>query len=113
MSEPPFSSTRLDVKGASLFTGMKVSTLNHWRGTGEGPVFVKSGSRVFYPLECLVEFINARRCRSTAEARRKLEALRKLAALSLQLGTETAAAEVAGSETSGPTEHDSAASSMA
>lgn len=113
MPHEPIAPPRLDVKAASLYTGMSVSTLNHWRSTGEGPVFVKSGSRVFYPLECLVEFIEARRCRSTAEARRKLEALRKLAALSGQLGADGSSELPAGTNGGGTSESDSTASSIA
>ena len=106
MSKEPIVSDRLDVKAVSALTGLKISTLNHWRTTGEGPVFFKFGSRVFYPLDGLVEFMNARRFRSTAEARRKRDLRRA------QLGAEPSSDEPAAAD-GGAKATDSTASSMA
>ncbi len=49
--------------------GVPPSLLEHLRGTGEGPAYIKlSGKYVRYRQEDLDAFIDARRCQSTAQA---------------------------------------------
>jgi predicted site-specific integrase-resolvase len=54
---------------ADLAARLNISprTLERWRWTGEGPVFLKIGGRVVYRLEDVEAFEQARRCRSTAQ----------------------------------------------
>lgn len=47
---------RLNVEQAARFLGVSVSTLNRWRGTNEGPVWIKLGGRVYYHAEDLRAF---------------------------------------------------------
>ncbi|MCB5943940.1 AlpA family transcriptional regulator [Acidocella sp. KAb 2-4] len=48
--------------------GVPPSVLERWRGTGEGPAYIKlSGKYVRYRQEDLETFIEARRCQSTAQ----------------------------------------------
>lgn len=42
-------------------------SLERWRWTGDGPVFLKIGGRVVYRLEDVLAYEQARQCRSTAE----------------------------------------------
>jgi predicted site-specific integrase-resolvase len=42
-------------------------TLERWRWTGEGPVFLKIGGRVVYRLEDVLAHEQARQRRSTAD----------------------------------------------
>ena len=39
---------RLNVDQAARFLGVSVSTLNRWRGTNEGPEWIRLGGRVYY-----------------------------------------------------------------
>ena len=49
--------------------GVPPSMLERWRGTGEGPVYIKlSGKYVRYSHDDLDAFVMARRCQSTAQA---------------------------------------------
>jgi hypothetical protein len=50
------------------------SMLNKARVTGDGPPFIKIGSRVLYDERDLEKFIAASRLRSTAAAARKVQA---------------------------------------
>jgi hypothetical protein len=53
---------------AEYLGGVVVGTLAKWRCFGEGPEYVKIGSRVFYEQSALDSFIEERRRRSTSEA---------------------------------------------
>lgn len=44
---------------------VKEGTLQNWRSRGEGPPFVKIGSRVFYEAEAVREWVRSRRRTST------------------------------------------------
>lgn len=54
---------------ADLAARLNISprTLERWRWTGEGPAFLKIGSRVVYRLEDVEAFEQARRCERTAQ----------------------------------------------
>jgi Helix-turn-helix domain len=53
---------------AATYLGVVVGTLAKWRHFGEGPAYVKYGSRIFYEREILDAWIDAHRCNSTSEA---------------------------------------------
>lgn len=53
---------------AEYLGGVVVGTLAKWRHYGEGPHFVKIGSRVFYDRVDLDRFIDTHRRTSTSEA---------------------------------------------
>jgi predicted DNA-binding transcriptional regulator AlpA len=60
----------LDVEAAAAFLGLGTTTLNKWRTSGAGPVFVKMGSRVAYARSDLEKFVAQNRQRSTSQTRR-------------------------------------------
>jgi hypothetical protein len=53
---------------AELLGNLSLSTLRHWRVSGEGPPFVKVGRRVMYRDEDLHAFIAKNVRHSTTEA---------------------------------------------
>jgi hypothetical protein len=53
---------------AEYLGGIVVGTLAKWRHYGQGPAFVRIGSRIMYERQALDAYIAARRCRSTSEA---------------------------------------------
>jgi Helix-turn-helix domain len=53
---------------AEYLGGIVVGTLAKWRHFGEGPEYVKIGTRVMYEQSALDAYIAARRCRSTSQA---------------------------------------------
>lgn len=61
-----------DTAGAAEYLDLGVSTLNRWRGTGEGPPFVKIGSRVRYRRADLDAWLKQRIVNSTSEAQTRL-----------------------------------------
>ena len=42
-------------------------TLQRWRGTGEGPAFVRAGRRILYRPDDIEAFLESSRARSTSE----------------------------------------------
>ena len=50
---------------------LSTRTLERWRAEGTGPPFVMVGGRVFYLRDDVLEWLAARRCRSTAERLRR------------------------------------------
>ena len=57
---------RLSVDGAADYLGVSVSFLNKARLTGNGPVFLKLGSRVAYERADLDSWLRSRRRQSTS-----------------------------------------------
>ena len=51
--------TLVDVKEAAKELNLSVATLKERRQLGKPPTFIKIGSRVFYDLNILREFINS------------------------------------------------------
>jgi predicted DNA-binding transcriptional regulator AlpA len=49
----------LRVSDAAHFTGISVSLLNKLRCRGEGPRYIKHGRLVAYPVDGLIEFMEA------------------------------------------------------
>jgi hypothetical protein len=41
----------------SLRIGQRVKTLQNWRASGKGPMYVKIGRKVFYPKKCVEAFL--------------------------------------------------------
>lgn len=58
---------RLRVQDAAEYCGLSVSTLNKYRLTGEGPVFIKLGRAVMYEVDDLETWITANKYSSTSE----------------------------------------------
>ena len=59
---------RMDVKEASAYTGISVSTLNKWRmSRSVGPQFLKLGSRVVYSREQLDKWLDENAKSSTSQ----------------------------------------------
>jgi hypothetical protein len=40
---------------------VSVRTLANWRSLGDGPVYVKIGAKVFYPMGCILQWEARRR----------------------------------------------------
>jgi excisionase family DNA binding protein len=57
----------LTVKEAAERLGLSTNTLNRWRGTGEGPAFLKLGRRVLYREEDLAAWEQSRLRQNTAQ----------------------------------------------
>lgn len=49
--------------------GVSARILEKWRGTGQGPPFLPVGRRVVYPVRWLVEWEEARKVITTAQAK--------------------------------------------
>jgi hypothetical protein len=60
------ASDLLTVEAAAEYLGLGITTLNKWRVSGAGPVFVKMGSRIAYTRSDLERFIAQNRLRSTS-----------------------------------------------
>ena len=59
----------LTANQAAEHLGVPASKLEHWRGTGEGPAYIKlSGKYVRYSHEDLEAFVAQHRRQSTAQA---------------------------------------------
>ena len=59
----------LTANQAAEHLGVPASKLEHWRGTGEGPAYIKlSGKYVRYSHEDLEAFVARHRRQSTAQA---------------------------------------------
>ena len=54
-------------KEAATILGTARKTLQRWRSTGEGPAFIKIGSLARYEPAAIRQFIDERRCSSTAD----------------------------------------------
>ena len=48
-------------------TGLAVGTLRNWRCRGEGPPFIKMGTRVRYSVKSIEAWMAEREVRSTSE----------------------------------------------
>lgn len=53
--------------GAAERLGLSVRTMQQWRLTGAGPVFVKAGRCVLYKVSDLDQWIEERRRKSTSD----------------------------------------------
>jgi hypothetical protein len=60
---------RMNDENAALYLGVKRQTMQKWRCNGQGPKFVKLGSKVFYYKYDLDGYLNGLVCTSTAQAR--------------------------------------------
>ncbi len=58
----------LSVEAAAKFTGVPVPTLNTLRTRGNGPLFLKRGTRVFYKRDHLVAWMEKDVRLSTSDA---------------------------------------------
>lgn len=58
----------LDQGAVAAVLGVSPRTLEGWRHHGGGPKFVKLGRRVVYRHEDILEFIESRVCRNTADS---------------------------------------------
>lgn len=59
--------SRLPVKEAAAYSDVSVSFLNRARLTGDGPEFLKLGSKVMYETADLDAWLASRRRRSTSQ----------------------------------------------
>lgn len=59
-SNSPDPERLFTVRDAASLMGLSPSTLNKWRLTGDGPHFVRLGSRVFYRRDELNKFISGK-----------------------------------------------------
>lgn len=51
----------LDTADAALYLGFAKATLKKWRVTGDGPSYVRVGSKIVYRVEDLDAFLSAHR----------------------------------------------------
>ncbi|WP_292649198.1 helix-turn-helix domain-containing protein [Nocardioides sp. NBC_00368] len=51
----------LTPEDAAVFMGIACATLKKWRGAGDGPAYVKVGSKIVYLVEDLESFLRAHR----------------------------------------------------
>jgi predicted DNA-binding transcriptional regulator AlpA len=59
--------TLLDQQQAAAIVDLSVRTFERWRGTGDGPPYVKLGRSVRYVEADLIKWVEARRRNSTSE----------------------------------------------
>ena len=57
----------LNTREAAAVLGLSARTLDRYRVSGDGPVFLKLGGRVRYLREDLDEWVRSRRRRSTSD----------------------------------------------
>lgn len=67
MVEPTQKSAFLDVKGASIYLGVAVATLNRWRCQGVGPRWRKFGGAIRYGVTDLDTWAEAQARTSTSD----------------------------------------------
>ena len=69
MSQPvsPKIDPVFDTVATAALLGVKPNTLEVWRYKGEGPLFVKCGSRVIYRLRDINAYLDSRTRKSTAD----------------------------------------------
>lgn len=62
-SEPSDLSARgaLGTEDAAVYTGIARATLKKWRVIGEGPPYVRAGSKILYLVEDLNSWLRERR----------------------------------------------------
>ena len=53
---------------AAAYLGVVVNTLAKWRHYGQGPGYIKFGSKVFYEREVIDAWLDAHRRNSTSQA---------------------------------------------
>ena len=63
--DPP--SPKLNVKAASRWSGLSVSTPNKLRLSGDGPPYIKAGRRVVYDIRDLEAWLGKRKRNHTSE----------------------------------------------
>lgn len=61
--------THLRLTEAELaeYWGIRRNTLQKWRSTGVGPVYIKLGAKVVYPRESIIEYERRRTFRGSGE----------------------------------------------
>ena len=57
----------LDTRQAAAYLGLSTRTLDRYRVSGDGPVFLKFGGRVRYLCEDLDAWVRTRRRKSTSD----------------------------------------------
>lgn len=57
----------LSSQDAAQFIGLSASTLAKMRLRGDGPIFIKTGRRVFYARLDLLDWVESRKFSSTSE----------------------------------------------
>ena len=68
-NETQANTRAMDVKQAAFYCGLSKSTLDKMRSSGNGPKFIRLGSRCVYLRDDLDDFLNSKpRFKSTAEA---------------------------------------------
>lgn len=73
------SKRHLDTNAAADYIGHSPGTLQNWRVTGGGPVFIKPSKKVFYRKKDLDKWLEANgACKTTAQARLKHSKKRKI-----------------------------------
>lgn len=64
----PFTAeTRLNERQVSQLSGLSLSTIQHYRTSGDGPIFEKLGRRVLYRYADILLWLSARKADSTAQ----------------------------------------------
>lgn len=58
---------RLTETELSNYWGVSKYTLQRWRSCGDGPVFIKIGGKVFYPLDEILRYERERTFKSSFE----------------------------------------------
>ena len=61
------SSGYLTTKELSQRWKVNPNTIEHWRRYGFGPEFIKSGRKVLYSLDSIIEFENKNKAQNTLE----------------------------------------------
>lgn len=58
---------RFTEKELAKYWGVTKSTLQKWRTSGTGPIYIKIGGRVIYPREYILEYEKSRIFQGTAQ----------------------------------------------
>jgi len=63
----PFKTQRLRTENAAYYCGLSKSTLDKYRLTGEGPIFLKIGRSIAYDTQDLDTWLKSKRRTSTSD----------------------------------------------
>jgi hypothetical protein len=61
------SCQRLTEQELSEYWNMKRNTLQKWRSSGVGPIYIKIGAKAVYPIESIMEYERNRTFKSSGE----------------------------------------------
>jgi len=68
MSEDPLDTkVMLSTRELAKYWGIKIQTIQKWRTTGDGPIYIKIGNRCMYPRKAILAYQQRRTFQGTSE----------------------------------------------